>query len=218
VKTRLVGALSRLAQLDPDAVFPPVTVLIGRDNSGGTTGKSGVLIGLEVACRSDWLQPDLTDRLVHLIAHEYGHVEQPDQNDDHPTLLKQTLIEGGAELVADLISGEVSNIHLQRWTRGREREIEQTFLIQMNGTDLSAWLYNDVGTPEKPGDLGYWVGYRIAKSYYLRASDKQAALRTLLAVKDPKAILQQSGWKPGKPAEELQQHLQSGLQPGAEGR
>lgn len=77
VKVLLEGALHRLSQLDPDARFPPVTVLVGRDNSGGTAGKSGVLIGLEVACRVSWDQPDPRDLLYHLIAHEYGHVEQP---------------------------------------------------------------------------------------------------------------------------------------------
>jgi hypothetical protein len=206
VKTRLAGAFHKLAAIDPNAVFPPVTILIGRDNSGGTTGRSGVLIGLEVVCRSTWMQLEPTDRLLHIIAHEYGHVQQfaagqfgEDSNEDeHPgNVLRQSLTEGGAELIAELISGEVSNVHLQRWTNGHEREIEDAFLAQMDSTDLSAWLYNGPGTPEKPGDLGYWVGYRILKSYYRRAHDKRAALATLLALKDPKAILAESGWHPG---------------------
>ena len=41
-------AFAKLARLYPEARFPPVTLVIGRNNSGGTTGKSGVLIGLEV--------------------------------------------------------------------------------------------------------------------------------------------------------------------------
>lgn len=198
VKVLLEGALRRLSQLDPDAQFPPVTVLVGRDNSGGTTGKSGVLIGLEVACRTTWDQPDPRDLLYHLIAHEYGHVEQASYG-GQPTLLRQALVEGGAELVAELISGEVSNIHLQRWTKGRERQIDHAFLSQMDSKDLSAWLYNGVGTPQKPGDLGYWVGYRIAKAYYQHATDKRAALAAVLALHDPRAILARSGWKPGDP-------------------
>jgi uncharacterized protein YjaZ len=164
-----------------------VTILVGRNNSGGTTGKSGVLIGLEV-CRSAWLQPDLTERLYHLIAHEYGHVEQfPNGGEDVgvTTVLRQSLVEGGAELIGELISGEVSNIHLQRWVRGREREIETRFLAAEDDTDLSHWLYNGPGTPDKPGDLGYWVGYHIAKAYYLKAGDKRFAIKALLELKDP---------------------------------
>jgi Predicted Zn-dependent protease (DUF2268) len=200
VRTRLAGVFAKLAKLDDAAKFPPVIVLIGRNNSGGTTGPSGVLIGLEVACRADWLQPDLSDRLVHLIAHEYGHVQQfPQGGEDsvQRTVLVQSLVEGEAELIAELTSGEASESHLQRWTKGHEREIGEAFLADIDSGDLKPWLYNGVGTPEKPGDLGYWVGYCIAKGYYRHAHDKRAALSTLLELKDPKQILAESHWKPG---------------------
>ncbi len=200
VRTRLQQVFAELAKLDPEARFPPVIVLIGRNNSGGTTGPSGVLIGLEVVCRANWLQPDPADRLVHLIAHEYGHVQQfPQGGEDriHRSVLAQSLIEGEAELIAELTSGEASESYLQRWTGGHEREIGDAFLADEDSTDLQPWLYNGVGTPQKPGDLGYWVGYCIAKDYYRRAHDKRAALRMLLELRDPKRILADSGWKPG---------------------
>jgi hypothetical protein len=41
----------------------------------------------------------------------------------------------------------------------------------MDKSDLSGWLYNGMGSAEKPGDLGYWVGYRIAKAFYNRRPD-----------------------------------------------
>lgn len=69
-------------------------------------------------------------------------------------------------------------------------------LADTDKKDISAWLYDGVGTPDCPGDLGYCVGYRIAKAYYETASNKRAALRTLLDLKDPKAILAESGWQP----------------------
>jgi hypothetical protein len=200
VRARLASVFKKMLAIDPKAVFPPVTVLIGRNNSGGTTGKSGVLIGLEVVCRSNWLQPNIEDRLVHLIAHEYAHVQQFPQGGEDAlpdTVLKQSLVEGGAELIAELTSGEASESHLQRWTKGREREIGEAFLADVDSQDLKPWLYNGVGTPEKPGDLGYWVGYSITKSYYSHAKDKRAATKTLLELKDPNAILAHSGWKPG---------------------
>jgi len=198
VRVRLQTVFKKVAVIDPDAIFPPVIVLIGRNNSGGTTGKSGVLIGLEVVCRSDWLQPSIEDRLVHLIAHEYAHIQQfPQGGEDavSDTVLKQSLVEGGAELIAELTSGEASESHLQRWTKGHEREIRAAFLADLDSTDLKPWLYNGVGTPEKPGDLGYWVGYTIAKIYYTHAKDKRAAMKILLELKDPKKILADSGWR-----------------------
>jgi len=200
VKTRLKIAFRKLAALDPQATFPPVTVLIGRGNSGGTTGKSGVLIGLETICSADWLQPDPTDRLTHLIAHEYVHVQQFPQGgeDAHPnTVLIQSLVEGGAEFIAELTSGEASEAYLQTWTQGHGKEIGEEFLKDQDSTGLNPWLYNGVGTREHPGDLGYWVGYEICRAYYRQAHDKRAAIRHMLMLDDPKALLAQSGWTPG---------------------
>ncbi|WP_395330524.1 DUF2268 domain-containing putative Zn-dependent protease [Novosphingobium sp. BL-8H] len=199
VKARLETAFAKLAKLDPQAHFPPVTILIGRNNSGGTTGASGVLIGLEVACRSDWPQAEIADRLVHLIAHEYGHIQQPAALDDETlptTVLRQSLIEGVAELLAELSSGDIGNAHLRDWTRGKQAEIDKRFLAEADSADLSDWLYNGRGTPDHPGDLGYWEGYRIAKAYYDHAKDKRTALATLIRLDSPKAILAESGWTP----------------------
>jgi uncharacterized protein YjaZ len=141
------------------------------------------------------LQPNLEDRLVYLVAHEYIHAQQPEAvitdnpHDWKRTVLEHSLVEGVAEFVGELISGSASNTHLQVWTRGREKEISAAFREQMNSTDVGKWLYNGVGTPEKPGDLGYWVGYRIAKCYYENAADKAAAVRELIELKDAAGIL-----------------------------
>ena len=45
-----------------------------------------------------------------------------------------------------------------------------------------------------PGDLGYWIGYRVAKSYYDRAPDKTAAIKAIIEMRDPAAFLAASGW------------------------
>jgi hypothetical protein len=68
-------------------------------------------------------------------------------------------------------------------------------------TDLSAWLYNS--TPTQPRDLGYWVGYRIVKSYYQQAPDKRQALRDIYGMTDPHQFLAKSGWYPGIQLERL---------------
>ncbi|MEZ0242884.1 MAG: DUF2268 domain-containing putative Zn-dependent protease [Sphingomonas sp.] len=195
VKQRLKPAFAKLARLYPEAKFPPVTILIGANNSGGTVGPTGVLIGLEVVCSTVRSGETAEDRLVHLIAHEYAHVEQPEGGPE--TVLAQSLKEGTAELIAELISGSIANSHLPLWVKGREVAIGEAFLAAKDSKKLSPWLYAGVGTPEKPGDLGYWVGYRIAKSYYDRARNKRAAIRTLLLLEDPEAILRDSGWRPG---------------------
>jgi len=199
VRQRLEIALRTLGRLYPEARFPPVTIAVGRGKPVGVGGgpASGVLIGLEALCATNYLNPDVEDRFVHVIAHEYAHVQQVPAlvDDDNATVLEGSLVEGAAEFTAELTSGEVAYSQFRRSTQGREKEIETAFVSDEDKTDLSKWLNN--GTPEKPGDLGYWVGYRIVKSYYQHAADRRGALREILEMTDPKAFLAKSGWYPG---------------------
>jgi hypothetical protein len=92
--------------------------------------------------------------------------------------------------------GRVSTIDSNRrtiWIADAHRET--AFIADQDKTDISAWLYNS--TPEQPRDLGYWVGYRIVKSYYQHANDKRQAFHEILEMTDPKAFLAKSGWYPG---------------------
>jgi uncharacterized protein YjaZ len=200
VRRRTAIALRRLDRLYPEAKLLPVTIAVGRGKPVGVTDRTGVMIGLEALCGVTWMEQDVEDRFVHVIAHEYAHVQQafgtPALFDEaKPTVLEAALIEGGAEFVGELISGGVSYPNFATTTRGREKAVEDAFVHDEAKTDLSDWFYN--GTLSKPGDLGYWVGYRITKSYYEHAKDKRAALRDILAIKDPKAFVAKSGWYPG---------------------
>lgn len=198
VRVRVAAALLRLGELYPEARFPPVTIAVGRGKPVAIGSPvTGLQVGLEALCAADMLNPNVEDRFVYVIAHEYAHVQQAVAlvDDDHPTVLEGSLIEGIAEFTSELIAGKVSNASYAARTHGREREIETAFVADEDKTDLSNWLYNT--TPEKPGDLGYWVGYRIAKSYYQHAADKQLAVKEILEMTDPKVFLQRSGWYPG---------------------
>jgi hypothetical protein len=200
VRPRVDAALSKLLRLYPQARTPPVTIAVGRGKPVGVGSPvTGLQIGLEALCSAEWMNPDVEDRFVHVIAHEYAHVQQLRElvDHEHPTVLERSLIEGAAEFVAELTSGKTGYSHFAALTKGREQEIETAFVADVDQTDLSRWADNS--TMEKGGDLGYWVGYRIVKVYYQRAADKQQALREILELSDPKAFLQKSGWRPGMP-------------------
>jgi hypothetical protein len=202
VTQRLTVAFGKLARLYPEARFPPVTLVVGRGRPVGITDASGVLIGLEAMCSATFMNPNLTDRFVHNIAHEYGHIQQPadvqalNPGDPGMTVLFASLVEGVAELNAELISGDIGQSQLRAWTKGHEAEIDAAFLRDQDKTDLSSWLYNGPGDAAHPSDLGYWVGYEIAKAYYDHAADKHQALRDIFNMHDPKAFLAKSGWRP----------------------
>jgi Predicted Zn-dependent protease (DUF2268) len=200
VKCRLAKALGRLKEVYQEASLPPVTLAVGRGKPVATADKNGVMVGLEALCAAGLLNPNIEDRFVYVIAHEYIHVQHEHffKEDPQDKVLKASLVEGGAEFIGELISGSVSSEYLASAVKGHEKEFETAFLADLDKVAVgSAWLYNHPGTPERPADLGYWVGYRIVKAYYQNASDKRAALREIIELRDPKAFLAKSGWKPG---------------------
>lgn len=202
VRERTAANLQKLGTLYPEAKFPPVTIAVGRGKPVGVTDRSGVMIGLEALCAVSWMQPNVEDRFVYVIAHEYAHVQQAIASpvfydNEKPTVLEESLIEGAAEFVGEMTSGGIAYPEFKSREKGREKDIETAFVADEDKTDLSAWLYN--GTLTQPGDLGYWVGYRIVKSYYDHARDKRRALREIFEMDDAKAFLAKSRWHPGMP-------------------
>jgi hypothetical protein len=198
VRERVGLALEKLGQLYPEARFPPVTVAVGRGRPVAVGSPvTGIQIGLEILCATDWLGADVEDRFVYVIAHEYAHVQQVREivDNEHPTVLEGSLMEGAAELTAELIAGKPSSAHLAAFMKQGDKKIETAFLADQDKTDISGWLNNS--TVDNPGQLGYGVGYRVVKAYYQRASDKRQALREILQMTDPKALLAKSGWYPG---------------------
>jgi uncharacterized protein YjaZ len=58
------------------------------------------------------------------------------------------------------------------------------FQRKMLGTDLSGW-FSGGDLRARPADLGYFIGYRIAQSYYEHAADRRRAIRDILRISDP---------------------------------
>ncbi|HAY43120.1 MAG TPA: lytic murein transglycosylase [Micrococcaceae bacterium] len=197
VKARVGAALSRFSELYSDASFPAVTVSVGRGRPVAVAGPNdGINIGLEALCATAFINPDIEDRFVRVMVHEFVHVQQvPELTEKpNPTVLEVSLVEGSAEFITELLTGDVAYAYMADLVAGREAEIERAFVPDMDATDLSKWLYNS--TPSKPGDLGYWVGYRIARTYYSNAADKRQALKTIISMRDAKKFLAMSGWAP----------------------
>lgn len=205
VRERVDAALKEFVRRSPDASFPAVTVAVGRGRPvaiGGPT--NGVQIGLEALCATAFINPDIEDRFVGVLVHEYVHTQQSPElvNNDAFTVLEISLAEGAAEFLTELLSGAPAYAYFGPLTEGRELEIETRFAADVDATDLTDWVYNS--TMEAPGDLGYWVGYRIARAYYQNADDKAAAFRGILGLTDAKAFLAASGWRPGMTFEALE--------------
>ena len=198
ISERLQDTFDDLLDLYPEAARPPVTILVSRGRPLAIAGPGdGVQIALETMCSeiaARFFDANIDDRFVNVIAHEYIHVQQAPEL-ANPTVLQRALSEGIAEFVGEMISGSIANVAAHASAQGHEMEIETRFAADIDKTDLSDWVDNT--TADDVGQLGYWVGYRIAKSYYRNAPDKRAAIREMIHMTDAQAFLARSGWYPG---------------------
>jgi hypothetical protein len=196
--------------LYPATVYPTVTFLIGRFSTGGTTSNNRILIGSEFYGGDPGIPLDelgtfqrnnvhALSALPVIVAHEHVHILQSRAGGifGHSTLLEQAINEGSADFVGELVSGGNINAGLRDWAVPREHALWVEFQAAMNGTDVSRWLYNQgTANADRPGDLGYFMGYRIAQAYYNRATDKAAAVHDIIEVRDAAAFMAASGYSP----------------------
>ena len=205
--------LNKVQTLLDEKESAPVYILFGANNSGGTATKDGIVLGLEVLCRFAENEEDAKEIILSFIAHEVVHVYQSrirlslqnnsgdssesSEESEKTTLLKQSLLEGVADYVAFLALGKIVTSEIKRHEYGVKNEAKtwSEFKIGMHNSELGDWIYNQ-SKASKPNDMGYWVGKRIAQAYYDNSEDKTKALRELLLLQDPVAILEKSGYSP----------------------
>jgi hypothetical protein len=149
-----------------------------------------------------------------LFAHETVHSWQgkPQPAALKDLLLLMALFEGTPDFLATLVTGSYPNADRDAWARKQEARVWDEFQRDRatirNGTKaddsltpaanaaLQRWFYNYGKAPEGwPFEAGYWVGSRIARTYFDKAPDKQKAIRDLIEAKDPQAILAASGYQ-----------------------
>ncbi|UOG72943.1 DUF2268 domain-containing protein [Hymenobacter tibetensis] len=131
--------------------------------------------------------------MPNLVTHEMTHnVQQPNDG----TLLGAAIREGMADFVTELVTGFLgNNARLHEYGNAHEQELWTAFRQEMNGTYTKNWLANsEQETPEKPCDLGYYVGYKICQAYYTKAPNKKQAVAAMLTTKDFRVFLAQSGY------------------------
>lgn len=169
----------------PDAQYPPVYFVIGAYNSGGTFSEDGVIIGAEK-------QTDINN-IPYIVAHEAIHFQQKTWS-ENPTLLQQSIVEGSADFLGELISGVNTNQQVNNYGDKHEEKLCKEFVAHMDRTDYTDWLYGVSKRDDRPNDLGYWIGYKITKQYFEKATDKKQAVKDILSITDYKSFLIKSGY------------------------
>ena len=225
MEKKIRRSFRKFKELYPDAVFPDIYFVIGTASTGGTASRNGLLIGTElygataqtprdefpavfrnflkdvkdegelnalVAKALDTALKSI-DRLPTIVAHESCHFNQnyPPQT----TVLEKSIQEGSCDLIAELTAGDVINPSLKSYGNRHEEKLWRDFDTQMQGKDLSLWMYNSFKIKDRPGDLGYYMGYRISREYYRNSRDKTSAIREILNIKDFGAFFEKSGYR-----------------------
>jgi len=185
----IIKSIDNLRKLYPDIRPAKMYFTIGGLRSGGTTTGDMVLIGTEIATSgkatdaselNDWLKDvfknQQSENLVALNVHEYVHTQQ--KTGDGQLLLAQTIMEGAADFISELVTHQKNNNAYMVYGRNHEPELKKKFLIEMFGKSTGNWLYN--GSNSEHADLGYFMGYNICLSYYLNHANKSQAIKKII--------------------------------------
>ncbi|WP_336516564.1 DUF2268 domain-containing putative Zn-dependent protease [Pollutibacter soli] len=206
MQPQFIKAAEKLEQIYPESVFPPIYFLIGHLNNVGTAdGYAGLLIGSEHLCKTgqtDTSELTAIDKMVlfdsglvvPLIIHEYVHFQQ--HNKYEQTLLELSIMEGVADYITFIITGKYTNPEVMQFGLKNEPKLRSHFSKEMDGENTDNWLFNAFN-PETgyPGNLGYFIGFRICELYYRKAANKKTAVREMLNIQDFKKILEVSGYE-----------------------
>lgn len=215
----ILKKIERFKVLYPDFRDGDIYFCVGINNSGGTIRDRTVYIGTEVAAN------DSPNWAEYLVVHEFTHTQQWTQRNvkmllkdeqsaktymaSHKNLLGKCLEEGMADFVAEIVLDQRLS---ERFPDGYiafgekyELDIWEEFKkdMQQEFDHNKGWLYAEREISGKRcRDLGYFVGYRICKSFYDKSEDKKKALADMIGLnltdENASAFLLSSGYNPQK--------------------
>jgi len=197
---RIGEIFARAERIVPGARAPDVYVVVGNGIAGGNTTRGAapmILIGAELLDDAHDVPATVAHELAHTLQRYPFRGVSSGPRFLQTTVLYQSLVEGTADLVGELLTGKPKR---NAYGEAHEADLWREFQRDMHSRDHDAWLYNgrrQNGT-DRPPDLGYWMGYRIAKAYYERSPDKTAALHELLTTHDFDALVTASGYNGGR--------------------
>ena len=188
--------------------FKPFKVCfaMGILNTGGTVSNNFVLIGSEITTSTIDVdlsefggnefsknlssKGDIVQKIKSMIAHECVHTQQkrPLETDFKCELLYRVMREGFCDFVGSLVTdNKLGSNH--DYGDKNENQIWAELKNELCNSNTGNWLYNYSSVKNKPADLGYYVGYKIAEEYYKNAADKKQAITDIIEMTDPLKFL-----------------------------
>lgn len=175
-------------------MYPPTYLLVGANRGIGQASKVGQLITITRVVDND-------EKLKKLIVHELAHFQQAMTMgiqaygalySKEDNMLGLCLREGGAEFITFLVLQEITQTKGLAHLQNNESDLKARFLKDLAQQDARFWLWDSIDDPDTPQLLGYVMGYKICDAYYQSASNKENALKAILATTEPEAFFEGS--------------------------
>ncbi len=198
----------------PAARTAKICFAIGPMSTGGTIYNNYVLIGLEMIAgskdcdlseitngnlKSDFMSRNAADITAHIketVVHEYVHTQQKKVANEacNCPLLENIIKEGVASYISEklLLQKKENGNRADLYVKAHEKELWQELKSELCNSNFSKWLFNAASSKDRPGDLGYRIGYYIAEAYYENSTDKDLAFKEMIEMDHPLLFLEKS--------------------------
>lgn len=208
-KKEIDSIYSKMDEYYPNFQAPNICFAISPIQSGGTTDKGLILIGTEIATVNP-KKVDISEingfmktvfenssgDIKSLIAHELVHTQQPNGDNENKSLLSQAITEGSADFIATLLLDKQSiNAAIFKYGQKNQKKLWLEFKKDVDAEktfEETDWFYNY--NSQRPADLGYYIGYKIAESYYNNSDNKKQAIKDIINMDEPKEFLEKSAY------------------------
>lgn len=213
---KFINIIDKVRELYPEGTPAKVAFAVGPMSTGGTISNDCLLIGIEMLAgdkncnvseiTNENLKSDILSRtnsidvlsfVEETVAHEYIHTQQKKMNQDacNCPLLENIIKEGVASFISEkLIMNRETEVNSRAaiYTNENEKQLWQQLKAELCSNDYSNWLFNASKIKEKPGDLGYRMGYKIVESFYKNHPNKSIAIREMIEMDNPLLFLDKS--------------------------
>jgi hypothetical protein len=198
-KAQFIEAMKKFDAKVPDVMFAPTYLIVGANRGLAQASFQGQLVTVTRLL-------DRPELLTAVIVHELAHFQQAKTQGGQQyvalysapnNMLGLCLREGGAEFFTDLVLGTTTTQKSVDYLMENEQELKERFVTDLKKQDTGFWLWESLNKKGQPKLLGYSMGFHICKAYYNKASDKEEALRQILAMEQPVSFMKNSGYFEG---------------------
>lgn len=209
--------IENFRRIYPNYVDASICISLGNFSTGGTVSivheditnhNKFVYIGLEYhgldsstiinelpASTQDYVS---RSNFYRTIIHELVHIQQKTHGNKIAkayygnTLSTSILREGIPDFISKLVYSFGNNGNNYNYGIQNEEKLRAKLKNEIDGSDFTYWIYNSNTVSEQPRDLGYFMGSRIAQSYFKHLSTTTINVTELIEIKSAKKFIKKS--------------------------